>query len=181
MLGSLNAGTLAANGSLVDDGVISGGTLTLGLPVITAGGHGDSAYFFAEFTGSLAGTGTITVQTGGQAILQEPVTTPGLTFQLDGDASLAIEASVGAGNTIDLAGNANTLTINDQWYLQEHPAEAQANGHITPAGRRSSPPPSTASTARTPWCSPTMSTRDPVLWHLPCHSLTGPGGSFRRR
>jgi antigen 43 len=118
------SGSASIIGSLVDNGLMSSSYLILGQPFVFAGGHGSSSFEGSEFTSSLSGTGTIEVEAGGIATLQEPVTTPGLEFQLDGTATLDIEASISAGNTIDLSGNSNTLAINDQWYLEEHPAQS---------------------------------------------------------
>lgn len=114
---------VVTSGDIIDNGVVStGGNLTLGQPFVYAGGHGASSFAGSEFIGSLSGAGTIEAQTEATVTLQEPVTTPGLTFQLDGDANLTIEASIAAGNIIALNGTADVVTMNGQWYLQEHPA-----------------------------------------------------------
>jgi hypothetical protein len=85
------------------------------------------------FNGSVAGTGTIDIVTGGTALIQEPVAPAGLTFQLDGSATLAIEAPIGAGNMIVLNGDANTVLIDDQYQVTRY-AAATPGGAATYGG-----------------------------------------------
>jgi antigen 43 len=109
------------NADLVNEGLINSDQLTLGQPLTYAGGNGSSSYEGSEFTSSMSGTGTVEVGVDGLITLQEPVPAGGLTFLLDGTSDLNIDASVSAQNTIDLVGDSDTLTINDQYYLEEHP------------------------------------------------------------
>ncbi len=48
---------------------------------------------------------------GGQNTLNDSVATTGMTFQEDGNATLVITQPIAAGNTIDLVGNSNTISI----------------------------------------------------------------------
>ena len=110
-------------GNLIVNGAVSSDELILGHPVAYSGGEGPSSFQGTEFTSVLSGTGTVNVEANGTISLQEPVTASGLTLRLGGSANLIIGGSIAAGNTIDLSGNSNTLTIDDQWYLVEHPAQ----------------------------------------------------------
>ena len=121
-------GTIAAEtfnsgfASIVDNGLIDAEILQLGTFIVEAGGHGPSSYSFNESAGVVFGTGPVEVQSGGSAWLYAPASEAGLTFQLDGTARLDIQAEIAAGNTINLDGDANTLEINGQLNLVQHPA-----------------------------------------------------------
>jgi hypothetical protein len=96
------AATLAAN--VVDNGLIVGAPVTFdngliaGLPVMI---YTDD---------SLSGTGTIEVPANGAMAIGETAANAGLTFQVDGNALLVLDAPIAAGNTIDLLGNGNTIS-----------------------------------------------------------------------
>lgn len=110
-------------GPIVDNGLIAGGNLTLGQAngyEVSLNGLGYGPPFEDEFdfTTALSGTGTVEVQSGGTISLAETVAAAGLTFQLDGTADLDIQASIAAGNTIDLIGNMNTITVDAKYYSE---------------------------------------------------------------
>ena len=119
MLSGSGSPEFSVIGSIVDNGLISSGELALGEVFIYSRGRPGSISSGTVFDDSLSGTGTVEVQDAGTVTLQEPVTISGLTIQLDGTADLNIQASIAAGNTIDLIGSADTLTISDQYYLVE--------------------------------------------------------------
>lgn len=117
------SGTLA--GAITNNGLIASTNLTL---------YGDPTFYVVayedgpdspprvtgtEFEDGLSGTGTVEVATGGTIDLAAPVTGGGLLFQLDGSAVLDIQASIAAGNTIDLIGNNNVIAI-DATYATEY-------------------------------------------------------------
>jgi hypothetical protein len=52
----------------------------------------------------VSGTGTVEVQAGGTINLEADVSGSGLTFQLDGQATLTTFGTIDAGNTITLNG-----------------------------------------------------------------------------
>jgi Hint domain len=106
-------------GNIVNNGLIRGGVLALGEVLVYSSGRPGSISSGAILEDSLSGTGTVEVWAHGAITLQEPITTSEITIQLDGTANLNIEASIAAGNTINLIGSANTLTIDDQYYLRD--------------------------------------------------------------
>ena len=97
---------------IVDDGLISGRSLTIGWDYPLAGpmhpGY-TPVYMYTETV--LEGNGTVEVQSGGNVDVRAPVTSAELLFQLDGSALLTLEGSVVPGNTIDLIGNFNTISL----------------------------------------------------------------------
>ncbi|MEA2730838.1 MAG: hypothetical protein QOF70_5313, partial [Acetobacteraceae bacterium] len=69
----------------------------------------------------MSGTGTVEVQAGGTINLEADVSGSGLTFQLDGQATLTTFGTIDAGNTITLNGTADTLTVLDGDMLATEP------------------------------------------------------------
>jgi hypothetical protein len=69
----------------------------------------------------VSGTGTVEVQAGGTINLEADVSGSGLTFQLDGQATLTTFGTIDAGNTITLNGTADTLTVLDGDMLATEP------------------------------------------------------------
>jgi hypothetical protein len=127
--GQTLSGTGEQGGTLIDNGaIVTSGNLGLGEPFIDAGGVPGRPYTYVEFVGSLSGTGSVEVQSGGTIAVDEPVTSSVLTFQLDGNANLTIEAPIPAGITIELVGSADTVAIDGGSYLAEHPPET-VGGH----------------------------------------------------
>jgi hypothetical protein len=109
--GATVAGQGTLLGNVIDNGVIQSTNMTIGTSLSYSPPTPPDIVVLTDFPYSLSGTGTIEVQTGGTVVLGAPVTTAGLTFQLDGNANLQLEVSVAASNTIELTGTANVLTL----------------------------------------------------------------------
>jgi hypothetical protein len=107
-------------GNLTDNGLIAGDNLTLGQAVgYSYGAPASVAHVGYYFSTALSGTGTVEIQPGGTIDLAEPIVADGPTFQLDGSVDLDIQASIASGNTINLIGNANTITVDGAYYTPE--------------------------------------------------------------
>jgi hypothetical protein len=105
----------ASGVDIIDNGFIKGGdSLTIGALATTGGqpiSPGRASPINSYLVDSLLGTGTVEVQAGGTVNLMAGVPTSGLTFNLDGTASLGIDGPIAAGNTIDMNGDFNTISV----------------------------------------------------------------------
>lgn len=119
--GHMVSGTGLIDTPMIVNGVIlaASGSLQLGQPWVYASQTPpeDGEWGGYLFDATLSGVGTVEASSGSSVFLAAPVSTAGLTFQLDGDANLWLEASVSSGNCINLLGGLNTLTINDQYFV----------------------------------------------------------------
>ena len=105
---------------LVDNGVISSSNLDIGyvvqgLTVATTHLNVTSTIVtpVSFVVDTMSGTGTVEVQSGGEINVVANVTATGLTFQLDGSATLGLYVPVAAGNTIVMSGSGDTLDISN--------------------------------------------------------------------
>jgi hypothetical protein len=108
--GATVAGQGTLLGNVVGNGVIQTTNMTIGISSSIVE-QSNPPFTFTGFSSSLSGTGTVEVLPGGNVVLGAPVSTTGLTFQLDGNANLQLEVPIGASNTINLTGAENVLTL----------------------------------------------------------------------
>jgi cytoskeletal protein CcmA (bactofilin family) len=102
-----------ANG--IVNGLVSSANLQIGEVVqgsYTIFEPGAPEYGFDFLGTSLNGTGTVEVLTGGTIYVAANVTGSGLTFQLDGSATLETAGTIATGNAITMEGSADTLLVN---------------------------------------------------------------------
>jgi hypothetical protein len=134
--GLLNVAEYGQLPPIVDNGLISGDSLTIGWEYPLAGPlhpGNTPVYIYTETV--LEGTGTVEVQAGGNVDVQAPVTSPGLLFQLDGSALLTLKGSVLPGTIIDLIGDLNTISLGnpaiESRYQSQPPISVTINGFNT--------------------------------------------------
>ena len=120
---SLPLSSQSSFGQVVVNGVIASGALTIGGQFLDFGGTGSRTAHNYQWLDSLDGTGTVEVLSGGSIVIAGNVTTlssgsgqAGVTFQLDGGATLALGGRLDANNRIDLTGDNNTLVLGSNIY-----------------------------------------------------------------